>query len=172
MYPQARCGHYRYRGTRKNNFCTHPPGHEGKHSYQTVEDTMQYAKGTLRQKAVEVRQQWLDQFAATQAKEMERYEKDLKVYNEVHKPKNLEVLKRYTEKVKKGIPFNTYGFRDEMKSAPDKPKNDDDGTCHPKVKNLDNLIEVLDTISDEEITATALSRAGIKDLASLLRRPC
>lgn len=133
---------------------------------------MKYQRSVLIQKAREVRALHVKQQEAMHARKMEQYEKQLKRWQEVEKPETLDLIKKITDRVKKDQPYNSYAFRNDLHSPPEKPELIHDMACVPAIANLDMLIEVLDTVTDDEITATALARAGVKDLTRILRKPC
>lgn len=132
---------------------------------------MRYNRLALRAQVTLVRDLWIDSLALTAKRAQEKYDKDMNRYREVGKPKNLEILKRATDSVKKDQSFDLYSFRNEMVSVP-KPPAKEEASCHPTVSGLNVLLDLLDTVNDDEITATALSRAGVKDVQRLLRKPC
>lgn len=131
---------------------------------------MNYDKGALRAKALEVKQLHLDKAKARQAREQADYAKRLKQWQDTGKAEALRRLTAAVAATKKDLPVD--GRLDySLPQPPAKPKTTD-CECLPAVQKLDGLVELLDTMSDDEISATALSRAGIKDIAALLRRPC
>lgn len=155
-----------------SHFCLLPKHHDGNHSYRKKEPAMKYQRTVLIQKANEVKALHVQMNEAKFKREMEDYDRALKRYQEVHKPKNLELAKKMMDQVKKDIPVDTYQFRQDIVNPPKKPEPIHDTACIVAVRNLNMLLEVLDSTLDDEITATALARAGIKELTKVLAKPC
>lgn len=127
-------------------------------------------RATLRDTAQSVKEAWEQSARDQHAKRMADYEKQMKRWTEVEKPKTIAALQSALSRVKKDQWISTWGLRNDLSEPPKKPDPLD--CCSPKTKALDGLIELLDTLADDEITATQLNLAGIKKVSDLLRRPC
>jgi hypothetical protein len=131
-----------------------------------------YSKGTLLTKIREVQAEYVAVAEQKQRKSQADYERALKRWQDKQKAETIETLTATLAKVKKDQPFNPYDLRSNLSSPPSKPQAVEDAACVPVVRELTALMELLETVEDDEITPSALARAGVKDLQKLLRRPC
>ena len=131
---------------------------------------MKYDKKQLRATAVSVKEAVEKGLRDDHARTLKKYEADLATWERRHKDAALAALKAATRAVQTSRPVDTYTLR-TLDYAPTEPSREVN-CCTSRTKELDALIELLDALSDDEITANSLSAAGFKDLNRLLRRPC
>ena len=131
---------------------------------------MKYDRSALRATALDVKKAWEQSLREQGTKAEKKYADDLAKWEAKGRPETVRVLQDALAKAKKGQPIDTYDVRNGLSSPPSKPGPVD--CCNATTKALDGLVEMLDTLADDEITANQLSLAGFKDVAKILRRPC
>lgn len=134
---------------------------------------MKYAKGTLRQTAENRITEWEAYSAQINVKKQAEYEKQLERWIAQHKNDSVDRLTRAIKAIKAnkhcGNIIGSYGDRIQQ---PPEPLTEPGHTCNGITDQLRDLISLLDTLADDEISQNQLSMAGYKDMARLLRTPC
>lgn len=133
---------------------------------------MIYAKGSLKQKVEEIKAAHVKAVEVQRENEQKRWETKHAKWRETAQAHLVETLQEAVKRAKAGTLYDTYNLTRNCQLAPEPPKHDGDIACVPIIKELTALSELLDTLDDDTISASALARAGIKDMHRLLRRPC
>ena len=132
---------------------------------------MKYDKATLRATAVDVKKAWEDSARSQHAAAEQRYTRCLKEWQANSKDATIALLRKAIKDVQQDRPTDGfYKMRDSIDRIPVPPKPLD--CCTPTTNLLDALIELLDNVKDDDVSSSALTDAGFRDLRTLLRRPC